>query len=385
MGRKKRLASWFLTFVLLLGTILPVPISATTLYFTSVNDNLLPLTADNMPVWSSGLLYVPYSVFDSNSSGTDLNLACTYSRSGQTVTAYDIYNPKQMLTFNLNDNTCRNEFSGQYYKANAIMRNGRPYLPLGTVCSFFGLTYSYTSITGGYLVRIKSTSVVLSDEEFIDAASQMFSRRLREYNQSITPSATPSTPSTPSSPSVDDKTSTTDKRTYLAFRFREGIGLDGILDVLDTNHSLALFLLTPQVIESEAALVHRILGSGHSIGILAEGGDLAQTQAILTQGNQLLEQFTHSRTTLAYAPKDQRAALEGAGWVCWRETISLSPSNSVGSITFAANTLRRLEGRSRTTYLTIDGNGNTQRVLPTLLRQLQAEHYVVGIPLETRL
>ena len=40
-----------LALVLCVGLLLPVPVSAADLYFTSVNDRLLPLTSDTMPLW----------------------------------------------------------------------------------------------------------------------------------------------------------------------------------------------------------------------------------------------------------------------------------------------------------------------------------------------
>ena len=48
----------------------------TTVYFTAVNDQLLPDLSDGtMPFWSGGRLYVPYTAI----AGTDLGLF--YSRS----------------------------------------------------------------------------------------------------------------------------------------------------------------------------------------------------------------------------------------------------------------------------------------------------------------
>ena len=54
--------------------------------------------------------------------------------------------------------------------------------------------------------------------------------------------------------------------------------------------------------------------------------------------------------------------------------------------TFAANTLRRLNRLNRqTVYLTMDADPGAVRVLPTLLRQLKNNHYLIRIPMETRL
>lgn len=375
----------FLAVILCLALLLPLPVSAADLYFTALNDTVLPLTSDTMPAWSGGQLYVPYTVFDSSTNGgIDLGIYCSYNR--DTGSLAFMYNISKILVFNVKTGICRDELTGEPYSAKAIMRNGRPYVPLSMVCSFFGLEWSYSSISQGYLVRIKSDSVVLSDAKFIDAAGELINRRLREYNQSLNPTPDPATPSTPSvKPDNGDEAPSASVRTYLAFLCQSGCELSAVLDALDSQGKYALFLMTPQALRENSNLVRRILGTGHSLGILAEGDSLEETRALLEEGNQILGQTVYTRTTLARVPKDQRTALESEGWVCWNETLSLSPTDTVGGSTFASNTLRRLEGRTRTTYLTLPGSANTGRVLTALLRQLDNNNFVVSTPLETRL
>ena len=130
----------------------------------------------------------------------------------------------------------------------------------------------------------------------------------------------------------------------------------------------------------------RTLGQGHSVGLLAQGDTADQTRLLLERGNELLAGTAHSRTTLAMVPDDQRAALSAQGWVCWQQTLALSPTLSSGVNTFAANTLRRLNRLNRqTVYLTMDAGPGAVRVLPTLLRQMKNNHYLIRIPMETRL
>lgn len=385
MHTKRKLVCAVLTLVLCLGLFAPMPALAAELYFTSVNDNCLPLTADTMPMRLGGTIYVPYSVFDSRTTGVDLEgLLSSYNRTnGRTVT---LYNLRQILVFDLNTGTCRDDVTGETYSAWAVIRNNRPYVPLDMVCSFFGLSYSLNAIDQGYLVRIKSSAVVLSDVDFIDAAGDLINRRLREYNQSLTPAvdATPPVPNVPVQPDNSDDEVSTDVRTYLAFRCEDVQGAAAILNALDGRRIFGLFLLAPQALE-DGDLIRRILGTGHSIGILAEGADLAQTQLLLEQGTVLLERAAHIRVTTAAVPREQRASLKEAGWVIWNETLSLAPSESVGANTFASNTLRRLAGRTYNTYLTLPGNANTGRILPSLLRLLEERRFVVSIPMETRL
>lgn len=380
MNPKHRISSLLLAFLLFLGLFWPMPTSAANLYFTSINDSVGLLTSDTMPCWSGGILYVPYTVFNAKLNGINVSLGldASYNSRSRTVT---IFNLKQMLSFDMNSNNCRDEMSGVTYDARAIMRNGRPYVPLSTVCSFFGLEYSYNQlpyIPQGYLVRIKSADVVLDDATFIDAGQWHINNRLRDYTQSLSSAETtnPVTPSTPAGPTDVDGSNVA---TYLAFRCESAEGLSGILNSLDSAKQYALFFLSPEVIEAESDLVRRMLGTGHSVGILAEDEER------LEQGRLVLEELTHTRTTLAYVPDGARAGLEEKGWVCWKETLFLEPSGTVGGTAFANTVLNRLGARRRTVYLTLEGGSDTARVLSTLLRQLSSSHYTVAVPIETRL
>lgn len=379
MRKKRRLLPFLLALVLAAGLIPSA--SAANLYFTGINDSVAPLTSGSMPCWLSGTLYVPYTVFDANQNGVgvSLGLYASYNRTSHVVT---IFNLKHMLVFDPNQSTCRDEMTGAVYDGRAIIRNGKPYVPLSVVCSVFGLEYSYSPlnyISQGYLVRIKSADAVLSDTLFIDRARDLINNRLRDYTQSLNPAeATPATPSNPTGPTEVDGSSVA---AYLAFRCERADELPAILNTLDSAGRFALFFLTPRIIEEERDLVRRILGTGHSIGILAPDGE-AET---LLRGRLALEELTHTRTTLAYVPEGARAGLEEEGWVCWEETLLLEPGDSVGGTALANTVLNRLGTRRRTVCLTLEGNGNTARVLSAFLRQLDSGHYTVAVPMETKL
>ena len=381
MGRWKiKICSFLAVLALFLAT--SAPASAANLYFTGLNDTVAPLTSDSMPFWSGGTLYVPYTVFDSsrNEVGISLGLVTSYNRTNQTVT---FYNLRQILTFDLSTGNCRDELGGAVYSSRAIMRNNKPYVALNMVCSFFGLEWSYHQlpyIPQGYLVRIKNADVVLDDGSFIENARDLINNRLRDYTQSLSSAETTDpAPVQPSPPPEVDSSSTA---AYLAFRCESGQGLSGILDALDRAGHYGAFFLSPQVLEEEGDLVRRILGTGHSVGILAEGEEV---RPLLEQGSLALERAAQTRTTLAYVPAGQRAALEQEGWVCWRETLSLAPSGTVGPNTFANSVLDRLGDRRRTVYLTLEGGTDTARVLSTLLRRLGDSRYSIAVPMETRL
>lgn len=382
MRKRRRVVPLLLAVVLVLS-LSPMPASAATLYFTAVNNSVAPLTSDTMPFWSGGTLYVPYSIFDAslNKIGVGLGLYTSYNRDSRTVT---LFNLRQMLVFDLNSGTCRDDVTGTTYISRAIMRGGRPYLALNTVCSHFDLEYSYNQLPDvpqGYLVRIKNKDTGMSDADFIDAAKNVIGNRLREYTQSLNPaeSTDPGTsPSIPSNPGGNTQVGKDDTAAYLAFRCETAAGLTDILDVLGENKRCAVFFLTPQLLE-EGDLARRILGGGHSVGILADGGEALP---LLEQGSLALERAACARTTLAYAP-GQREVLEEQGWVCWQETVLLRPDDTANPNSFASGAVRRLGKQDQAVCLTLEGGENAARVLPALLRYLDRENYIVSIPMET--
>lgn len=390
MRIKRRLAAALVSAVLCLGMFLPIPTLAADLYFTALNDSITPLTSATMPFWFSGSLYVPYTVFDAslNEIGVDLGLRISYNNRNSNVIV--LYNNARILSFDLESGSCKDEMTGTTYSSRAVMRNGRPFLPLGMVCSFFGLTYSYTSLSSvpqGYLVRIKNSEVSLPDAQFIDAAGNLINNRLREYTQSLSSAETASPGAATPGGTVTSGNSipSSSVPTYLAILCRSTQGVETALSALSGDGRYAVFFLTPQLLEQEGDLVRRLLGTGHSVGILAQGDSLDHTRQLLDWGSRAMERAAWGRTTLAYVPAEHRAPLEEEGWVCWEESLLLSPSATVSPSSFVSGVMRRLEGRSRTAYLTLEGGDNGARVLSTLLRQLASEHFVVSIPMETKL
>lgn len=397
MKKLRRAVLFTLAVVLSLTLFFPVR-AAETVYFTAINDSLMTLSSDTMPLWSGGTLYVPYTVFDgNNSTGVNLGISSGYSRSSGTVT---LYNLQQMLTFDLNNGTSYNAITEEPLSGKAILRNGRPYVPVSLVCSFFGLSYSNISISQGvYLVRIKNGDVVLSDKVFVDAASQSIQQRLREYyqtNQSIpTPGVLPPTEEdtqqgTQSGDNQQQEGTQTEMPedvvpVYLGFDCEEDQGLTQILDVLDSRGEKGIFFFRPQQLEEQEPVLYRILGSGHSVGLIADGRSLSATRQQLEQGQQALAMAGYTQTTLAMVPESQRSALEDEGWVCWEETLSAVPEEGVSAASYAQKITNRLKKNKTKVCLTLDGGTESAQVLSTLLRQLTSQSYWVDLPLETKL
>lgn len=391
MKHKKHFPHLLLVLALCL-TLLPIPaFSASNIYLTSVNDNLLPLNSATMPFWSGSILYVPASALDN----TGLGLSCSYNRDYNVVSIYtqDLSNPR-ILVFDMANGTIRDDITQKEVPGKGIMRNGRPFLPISVICTFFGLSYNYChipTVDRGYLVRIKSSSAVLSDALFMEAGKNLITKRVQEYNQSITPptpsvppSTDPSTDPTPLPPVVDDEPDT-GAITYLAFTCRSEDGVSNILDTLEYNHEHALFLVTADLLRNHGQLVRRMVGNGHIVGLLADGESWQESRSELSNAQDLLARLTFTRATAVYVPTDQQKAAANAGWVCWSPTLTLSPSASVSASTFTANTLRQLKGRTQSIFLSLPSSQDTARILPTFLHELKNQHFDPVLPLETRL
>lgn len=389
MKRWKRSAALVLVLTMLV-TLLNTAQAAGNIYLTAVNENLLELTSDTMPTWSNGVLYVPYTVFDGSYTGINLGISSSYSRDEGTVTLYTL---QQMVVFDLSRGTCYNPLTEQTLSGRAILRNGRPYVPVASVCSFFGLSYSVIDIDEGYIVRIKGSGVVLSDYSFVDSAQNSIRNRIRDYNQANQSQPTPGVlPPTynPEEPDTeitvpDDPVDTDVIPTYLAFSCEDSQGLSEILDTLDSRNQRAIFFFDAQGLEREDDLIFRILGSGYSIGLIAQGRSTSATNRLLEEANQTLSQVAYTRTSVVLVPENQREELEAEGWICWNETASAVPTQGVGTNTYANQVIKRISGNHARVYLTLDASSETARVLPTLLRRLSEEGYGVSVPLETRL
>ncbi len=373
---RKRMIPLLCALLLCVGLIVPTGADSDVI-FISINDNLLTLSSDTMPFWSDGILYVPITTFDSRTTGINLEVYGTYSERSRTVS---VYNLNKMLVFDLNDDSCYNYHSGLSYSAKAMVRNGVYFIPVYMVCDFFGLDYNLYHTASGTLLRIKDDAVELSDAVFIDAASMLMSSRLREYNQSLV--SVPTTPAVPTpTPSV---TPTTPNYTpaYLAVRCSQEGDTAAILWGLETQEAQAIFFLTPDHIAQDGNLVRQLVGSGHTIGILAEGETEEETLLLLAEGNRNLAAAAYTTTTVAMAPRDQWAHLEGDGWLFWDETSALTTQDPEDTARYATAVVRALIQDEDGVLLTLEDTAEMGDCLIDILLQLEGRSFYPSVVTE---
>ncbi len=348
----KQLSAALLAFVLLLALSLPQgTASASSYYFTALNEKLQPLTNSTMPVLvktsRSSTLYIPLSLFDSRATGVDLGVYC----GGDGKPTATLYSRSQSLTFNLDDGTT---FSGDGDQklCMALWRNGRVYVPANWVCNYFGLTLSMLTTDYGDLVRITNGNEALNNDQFLDAAPNHLQYYLNLYNQSLatdTPaSPTPSSPKPPVSPAPAESQDPDSLQVALAFRCTEG-DVDALLDALDSRDQRALLLFDPAQLAGQASLVRRAAASGHTVGFTVEAGTAEDALAALAEGNRLLQAICYTRSRVAELPgasADLISALEENGWRVWQCQVDaagaegLTSSGLYRSITREADPVR---------------------------------------------
>ena len=177
MTRRKRLLSLLLS-VLMLCTLLPPRASAApTLYFTAVNDRMCDLNDETMPFWQNGLLYVAGATVD---GPDDLGIRYSYN---QEKSVAILYKGQRVLYCDLTAGTMENNRAGEQYAGSPIVRSGMVFFPITALAKMFDLKYSSTKIAYGYLLRIRDDNAVLSDEYFIDAATDPIQKRYAQYER----------------------------------------------------------------------------------------------------------------------------------------------------------------------------------------------------------
>ena len=378
---KKWLAMLLCAALLVVGVPSARALKVEDVYFTAVNNSLLPLGVDTMPVWVDGQIYVPAGVFDRNQTGADLGVSL--SRVGAKSTVILIGQRENMI-FDLNAGTCKNQYDEPISNCKAVVRKGTAFLPLERVCAYFGLEDTYTYTRYGYLVRIKAPNAPLTAEQFVEAAEPLMQTRMKDFLQANTPA--PDKPKPPEEPQLPEDLPPVEPpanqvRMYLAFRCDSGEGLTEILDSLDRNQARALLLFTPDQLVQRDNLVRRAIGRGHSVGILAE----EDAQETLTRGNELLAHIARTAATVALVPEGQRAGLEGRGWVCWQQTVDGRPRQGERETAYVQRLAQLLGSHSRTTYLTLDDSAETAGVLNAALEKISELDYTIVTPLESRL
>ena len=368
MTRGKRLLSLLLS-VLMLCTLLPPRASAApTLYFTAVNDRMCDLNDETMPFWQSGLLYVAGATVD---GPDDLGIRYSYN---QEKSVAILYKGQRVLYCDLTAGTMENNRTGEQYAGSPIVRSGMVFFPITALAKMFDLKYSSTKIAYGYLLRIRDDNAVLSDEYFIDAATDPIQKRYAQYERAHA-AAESEQPETP--PPVDTPTRRDDLTVYLLLPAAEEAALTQLLSTLENYQSHATLLLTPELLESAGDGVRRAAATGNAVALCISAETADEALAQIERGNDALWRAASLRTRLVYlesADKTLRAAVVGAGYC----PITINTSDFTRSGTHWADTALKWAGRSTSVRLYLGAESGVSSALGTALSRLRAENCTIA-------
>lgn len=376
--RKKHLPSvWIFLFLLSLSLQLisnPLTLATTNVYFTSVNDKVLPLSDSTMPIWVNGQIYVPYTTFDQHSTGTDHGISAQLNASATYVT---LEGKKGILTFDIKNGQCYDEVTKFNYPYQAILQNGIPFLPVVGVCSFFDMTYTYQKIDYGYLLRIKGENTVLTDSRFIDAAKSLFQSLLDDY---LAPPETPSPlpeehPLPEQEPEDEEPEEEVIPETPLLLAVDMIDYNVNLPDTLANRGIYAIFFFHLEQIESQGSLIRRLLGQGHSIGLQTRGESLDAITEELAQCNTLFYQQARTTSQIVHVPIDYHQEVEAMGYIPWQG----GEAKSIASFTSLLGTIPQGD---KLQYLTLEQTEETAQYFLSFYRLLQEKGFILQIPRE---
>ena len=321
-----------LILVVLLAALLVLPASgAAQLAFVAVNDTIpLTLSGGELPFYSGGTLYLPYTVFNTSSLG----FYPSYTPDNGTLT---LFSRNQRLVYDLSGGTVTDEDKLVQYIP-AISRGGTVFLPAAFSANHFGVQVSVLTSQSGYtVVRFTTGSQVYDDSLFIEKAENLISYRVEQYEASTqTPSGggtatdTPSTPSTVT-PGTTDPEDTEEEpeeepaQVYLAVV--DADTMEAMLSPLKQQNISAAFFLTAEEILDHGTLVRQIVAEGHTVGLTCpENQEAAEA---LREANDALDRVLGRKTLLALVPEGtDLSGMENAYCFFYRPTVRLTATEA---------------------------------------------------------
>lgn len=245
-------------------------------YFTAANEQLLELSADTMPFYSGGILYVSSRLFE----GTELGVSYAF-HPGLGLAMLYMHGSALDLRFDMAGQLAYDK-QGNLYTGYAIERGGVVFFPLNLVCRYFGLSWNYIETDPAPLIRVKSGDAILDDNGFVSAASSLMADRYAEYERSLSvrPPAPPAPPvQTEPPPEVQ---AAEGQKVYLIF---DGQAAREVLPALEGAG--ATFLLDPEQLE-DGDLLRALAAGGHAAALRVRGETEEEAAAELRRGREAL-------------------------------------------------------------------------------------------------
>ena len=190
----RRMTALFLAVCLLAGaaSLSSAGAAPAGLNFICLNDTLLDVS--KQPYYAGQQIYVPGDIF------SYFGIYYTYFTESQVVS---VWTEQTQYYFELTSGNTYDQ-NDVYYSAQAVYYNGQPVVPLFFICASFGLSWSFVQGNEyGTVLRIMDSRVVLTDAQFVSAASQMMKNAYNSYYGSVEtplPTLPPVTPAVSPTP-----------------------------------------------------------------------------------------------------------------------------------------------------------------------------------------
>ncbi len=370
----------------LMGLIATANGAPANVYLMAVNDRPMEMTAENMPMMAGGALYVPYTMLSSRATTINLGVSAQYNSTRRTVL---VSSGQQGVVFDLQANNAY-DIRSNPLDAHAVVRNSMVFLPIMWLCNYFGsINCTLTRTNYGTLVRVTNSAVVLSDREFVDAASSQLADNYYRYLASIQPASTPTPTAAPTArPTAGPRPSATPtpseplpgERAEVTLAYRWGDQAAEAARLLENASQRALFLFTPEELAANDGLVRRLAAAGHTLGLVLTGETAEDCLVQAEEGASLLAAMARCPLFIVEAPAlngDGRAALEQAGYVLWEPHLRADDYGSAGAVmrALSARRINRVE-------LTCDGTGlDLSRYLWSAMTAASCRVYQATAPL----
>ena len=366
MKWRKRILSMLLALLMFTSTLPPVTQAAPSVCFTSVNDTIRDLNDETMPFWSDGLLYIPYTAIDDGNVPKELGIYCSYNREKKIVT---LYRMRKVLVFDIAAGTVYdNNDQDTLLDSTVIVRGDVAFLPLDTVAKAFSLKYSYLKVDYGYLLRIKSDTVVLSDSKFIDAATLPMTQRYNQYEKAHqNANGTPGGNESSGSP-------TARMSAYLAFTVDDPAASERMLLFLEKNGHAVTFLFDEAAIEENDDLLRHVVISGSAVALRIDAsGGAEQTISAIERANEALWTASNTKTRLVCldnASDAVIASVRSAGYC--PVTFALDYQEKLPSASRAANSILSYAGQGKVCSVYLGSAEQAEKLMTSLASSLRS-------------
>ncbi len=212
--------------------------------------------------------------------------------------------------------------NGQSFSGSAIVRGDVVFLPLEAVCRYFGLEYSLTRVSNGYLLRIKSDSVVLTDAKFIDAANATMASRYARFQR------TQEEPEIPENPAEEPPAprETAQRTVYFVVECTDPEKTEPMLSRFGGGQ--ATYLFTPDGFDGADGLLRHIASGGGTAALRIDAtGGAESTIAQIEAGNRALWSAANIKTRLVWldgAQEETTRRVTEEGYCPIRAALDLS-------------------------------------------------------------